>query len=592
MVTSARLKHLSKKMGRRRLIFASLSFVYIFGSLSLNQFSTSIEHVPLEESSSYGSPFARKLLSVNDTTNSTNSNSTTHKCTQPSIKEFPKDVFTQQQRRYGAVLLHVFLAMYMFVALAFVCDDYFISALDKICERLDLSEDVAGATFMAAGSSAPELFTSIIGVFITKGDVGVGTIVGSAVFNILVIIALCALFAGQVVQLTWWPLFRDSICYIISIGALIWTLQDGLVTWYESLTMILLYIAYIIFMKFNPIFLGWINAQKAKREAAQRDRSGSTSPLVEDGVPAVKYTEDRKVSTHEQIELQENRRRPTWKELGLMIMLTNEFSPSTRFRAACLIVIMRDQENRPTAGEEKVVANEEKESNHIAHESTLNASGDGDEEIEGTPFLYPQGSILQVVFWIISLPLVIVLYFTIPDCRKPKWAAWYLLTFLASIFWIMIFSYLMVWMVCVIGYTLGIPDVIMGIIFLAAGTSIPDAISSLLVAREGLGDMAVSNSIGSNIFDILIGLAVPWFIKTAMSGQKVVINSRGMIYSVMLLFASVLLTVLMIHCNKWRLDRKLGIIFTLLYLVFVTFSACIEFNLFGFVNWPTCKFTG
>lgn len=33
--------------------------------------------------------------------------------------------------------------------------------------------------------------------------------------------------------------------------------------------------------------------------------------------------------------------------------------------------------------------------------------------------------------------------------------------------------------------------------------------------------MAVSNSIGSNIFDILIGLAVPWFIKTAMSGQKV-----------------------------------------------------------------------
>lgn len=36
-----------------------------------------------------------------------------------------------------------------------------------------------------------------------------------------------------------------------------------------------------------------------------------------------------------------------------------------------------------------------------------------------------------------------------------------------------------------IGYTLGIPDVIMGIIFLAAGTSIPDAISSLLVAREG-----------------------------------------------------------------------------------------------------------
>uniref|UniRef100_A0A8C5RLF2 Sodium/calcium exchanger membrane region domain-containing protein n=1 Tax=Laticauda laticaudata TaxID=8630 RepID=A0A8C5RLF2_LATLA len=67
-------------------------------------------------------------------------------------------------------------------------------------QRLHLSEDVAGATFMAAGSSAPELFTSVIGVFITKGDVGVGTIVGSAVFNILCIIGVCGLFAGQVRQ--------------------------------------------------------------------------------------------------------------------------------------------------------------------------------------------------------------------------------------------------------------------------------------------------------------------------------------------------------------------------------------------------------
>ena len=53
---------------------------------------------------------------------------------------------------------------------------------------LGISEDVAGATFMAAGGSAPELFTSMIGVFIAFSDVGIGTIVGSAVFNILFVI--------------------------------------------------------------------------------------------------------------------------------------------------------------------------------------------------------------------------------------------------------------------------------------------------------------------------------------------------------------------------------------------------------------------
>lgn len=66
-----------------------------------------------------------------------------------------------------------------------MCDDFFVAALERISEVLNLSEDVAGATFMAAGSSAPELFTSTVDVFIFQSNVGIGTIVGSAVFNIL-----------------------------------------------------------------------------------------------------------------------------------------------------------------------------------------------------------------------------------------------------------------------------------------------------------------------------------------------------------------------------------------------------------------------
>lgn len=45
----------------------------------------------------------------------------------------------------------------------------------------------------------------------------------------------------------------------------------------------------------------------------------------------------------------------------------------------------------------------------------------------------------------------------------------------------------------------------MGLTIIAAGTSIPDLITSVVVARQGLGDMAVSSSIGSNIFDVTVG---------------------------------------------------------------------------------------
>jgi Ca2+/Na+ antiporter len=73
----------------------------------------------------------------------------------------------------------------LFVALAIVCDDYFVSSLEKITEGLGLPQDVAGSTFMAAGSSAPELFVSLADNVFAKPQesLGIGTIVGSGIVS-------------------------------------------------------------------------------------------------------------------------------------------------------------------------------------------------------------------------------------------------------------------------------------------------------------------------------------------------------------------------------------------------------------------------
>lgn len=85
-----------------------------------------------------------------------------------------------------------------------------------------------------------------------------------------------------------------------------------------------------------------------------------------------------------------------------------------------------------------------------------------------------------------------------------------------SILWIVVFSYFMVWWAKEISVTMEIDDEIMGLTVLAAGTSIPDLITSVLVARKGYGDMAVSSSVGSNLFDVTIG----YVLSTAHSTPK------------------------------------------------------------------------
>merc|ERR550525_1295891 len=97
---------------------------------------------------------------------------------------------------------------------------------------------------------------------------------------------------------------------------------------------------------------------------------------------------------------------------------------------------------------------------------------------------------------------------------KPS-ARWFLVTFALSLLWIALLAFFMVWWVEILGEVCHIPTVVMGFTLLAAGTSIPDAVSSVAVARAGEGDMAISSSIGSNIFDILVGLPIPWIIKIA-----------------------------------------------------------------------------
>ena len=183
------------------------------------------------------------------------------------VAAYPRDWFTWEQLRSGGILTHFVVMVYMFFGLAIVCDDYFEAALEQICEALVLKEDVAGATFMAAGGSAPELFTSVMGVFVSDSDIGFGTIVGSAVFNVLFVIAACAFMCPNL-KVTWWPLVRDCVSYCVGIIILVGCVVDMKIYWYEALVLLFCYAGYVTIMYFNDSLELWTVKQlKRSREA-------------------------------------------------------------------------------------------------------------------------------------------------------------------------------------------------------------------------------------------------------------------------------------------------------------------------------------
>ncbi|XP_014468276.1 PREDICTED: sodium/potassium/calcium exchanger Nckx30C isoform X2 [Dinoponera quadriceps] len=583
---------------------------------------------------------------------------------------FPEDLFTNDQRRRGAVVLHILGVVYMFVALAIVCDEFFVPSLDVIIEKFEIADDVAGATFMAAGGSAPELFTSIIGVFVSFDDVGIGTIVGSAVFNILFVIGMCAIFSRTVLSLTWWPLFRDCTFYSVSLLTLIYFFRDSHIHWYEALVLFGFYLGYVSFMKWNQqterfvkriIYRNRVTrvrstdqlmpSHQSAAQALHPNATNSSETSVggvsgacgSSGIPAPGEAgcssrggsssgaggtgtgQGCDQGAHGGGTSSHTRESHAKFRHGLLQLMIHTIDPlhdgkvdekATQLHAIASLKVLLDA-TRPHNGAATSTAAHY--SGAPSKETTLQLqqgsqgtttttttttttagttagiqelpnggiavgidagleSGEEDEPPEALDMGWPSSPRKRLTYILVA-PILFPLWLTLPDTRTPRGKKFFPVTFIGSIFWIAAYSYLMVWWANVAGDTVAIPPEVMGLTFLAAGTSIPDLITSVIVARKGYGDMAVSSSVGSNIFDVTVGLPVPWLLYGLIYGKPVEVNSVGMVCSIAILFCMLLFVIMSIACFKWQMNRGLGFTMFILYFVFVAVSLMFEYQL-------------
>ena len=132
-------------------------------------------------------------------------------------------------------------------------------------------------------------------------------------------------------------------------------------------------------------------------------------------------------------------------------------------------------------------------------------------------------------------------------------------------------SHLLVESSLALGDLLGIDGVIMGFVVIAAGTSVPDTALSVISAKKGQYDAAISNVFGSNIFDICICLSIPILLALAMSGEQTAIDlpQLGLIWS---LIGATFLAVYLFWSNNYTLTKAKAGMMGMLYLLIILIS--------------------
>lgn len=369
------------------------------------------------------------------------------------------------------LIVHILLLLLSFYLLAKVCDKYFVESLDIISKKWKMSSDAAGATLMAVGSSAPELFVALFAIIMPAGEggegneaIGIGNIVGSAIFNILVITGAVGVVKKS--KLAWRPVLRDVFFYSLSIIMLIGVFFIGSFGVLETSIFLVVYVGYVF---------------------------------------AVIY----------------------WKKM---------FPPNQV----------------------------ELELARIEAETEAN-------EVEEPEKSFKEKS----VFGKIMYPIDFLLSKLFPSQKYFYWV------FVISILIIAGLSFVLVESAVHISETLHIPKAIVALTVLAIGTSVPDLFSSIIVAKENKGGMAVSNGIGSNIFDILVGLGLPFLIMIIISGKKIVAEADNILISSFVLFGTVVVLLLTFMLNKWKIGKGVGFFFIAIYLGYIVWQVLLAVGVLG-----------
>lgn len=109
----------------------------------------------------------------------------------------------------------------------------------------------------------------------------------------------------------------------------------------------------------------------------------------------------------------------------------------------------------------------------------------------------------------------------------------------------------------------GMSEFLIGLTIVAIGTSLPELATTIIAARKGQADLAVGNIVGSNIFNIF------WILGLTSIITPIPVSSQALFDLIACGFATLLLFAFMFIGKKHQLEKSQGIIFILLYIVYM-----------------------
>ncbi|KAG2383068.1 hypothetical protein C9374_004405 [Naegleria lovaniensis] len=160
--------------------------------------------------------------------------------------------------------------VFLFYMLSTTAEDYFCPSLAEISRILRLSPDIAGVTFLSFGNGAPDIFSTIAGIFSGSTGFGLGEPIGSGLFICSVLLA-CVTLVVKEAKVSAFPFLRDVITYLISVTfVFVIVMVDGSINLWQSISFLAIYVAYVVFVIGSKLALNMKHKIQKKTQEKRR----------------------------------------------------------------------------------------------------------------------------------------------------------------------------------------------------------------------------------------------------------------------------------------------------------------------------------
>lgn len=536
---------------------------------------------------------------------------------------------------YYGLILWSLIAMYLMAGQFVICEEYFVPILARLGGRWKMAEDVQGATLLAVGSSSPELFTAVLGAVLYPDDnPGPSTNVGSAIFNLCIIIGLSALYAPRVATLEMVPFLRDTISYLIGLAMLYvfyMVVTPGEMELWEASALTGWWVVYALMVYFTDFLakrcccclgaccaaaelaenvnvpdqsdeedegddeedleacvesVSTAGASTTKKPKHKRGRSTLHRSNGHWGVSFPKSDNEQSLSSefyHDNIHLSSAIQEEDIEDEDMLRLVDEQLNSRQRElvnRNGWQLVVMPPVSQaedaprhlhlrRPTLMElwmkQQVDARVDARMDEVRKNQLEEAAGP---------------SRLSKAFHICLKPWEKLFSFTLFKRDGEKETNHMYVAIFLMVVQLGLLTFLVVDCCEKIGVCLEIPGNLLGITLLAVGSSLPDCISSVIVAKEMKLDMAVANAFGSNIFDVNLCVGFSFVIGSlvkASYGESTTIwlgdEADMAAFSKLIITAAIYLglAILAMWLNLMKLTKLTGGMLLLMYAIFLIY---------------------